>query len=889
MRVTSWMHRLRLGLRSLFRRDHAEQELDAELRDHIEQMTEHFRAQGMLPAEARRRALLELDGLEQTKERCRELRQGNWIHDVAQDLRYGARMLRRSPGFTVVALVTFALGIGANAAIFSIVNAVLFRAFSYPDADRLVVVFRVPVKRPDALSSISYRDFQQFREHNTVFTEMAGNAFHDLTVTGAGDPFIVNTGAVTPEIFSLLGAKPLAGRTLLTEDGKQGAAPVAIISENLWRGHFGSNPALVGQAITLDMRPFTVVGILPASFRYPDGAPPQDVWIPVAQDPLFGPLMSEARRGLLGGVARLKPGISIAQANAELSTMAARLATQYPAEDSGFTIRIQPYRQSVVGDVKTGLLILLGAVGLVLLISCANMANLLLLRATSRSREMAVRIALGARRGRIVRQVMTESVLLGVLGGLAGVLLAVVSVRLLGPFLPAEVTSIHPIDVDGTVLAFSLVLSFSAALAFGVAPALFASDAKLPINIQEGGERTGQRGGQRAQSVLVIAEVSLAMVLLIGSGLLLRSLARVLSVDPGFDPKQVIEAEVSLPRFLYSTPLQWTAFSNELLANLHAQPGFGDSALAGPLPMDRQGAAALPFSIVGAPAQLPGQVSSADYATVSPEYFRTMRIPLLRGRFFSEQDSPSNPNVAIISAVLARRYFPNQDPIGRQMRFGFPPDINVSREIVGVVGDVRDVRLGTEPGPMMYVPFSQAPLWGGEVVVRSSLGESSVAEGVRHAVHSIDKNLPVTDIEPLASAVDRSIAQERFRTILLGSFGAIALLLAGAGIFGVIAYFVSRRTREIGIRMALGAQRPAILRLVLGRGLKLALAGVGIGLGAALLLTRVIAGLLYGVKATDPLTFGAVAIVLLGVAAAACYVPICRAIRVDPMVALRYE
>jgi putative ABC transport system permease protein len=439
------------------------------------------------------------------------------------------------------------------------------------------------------------------------------------------------------------------------------------------------------------------------------------------------------------------------------------------------------------------------------------------------------------------------------------------------------------------VLAFALLLSVAAALAFGLAPALLATASKLPTNIHEGGERTGQRRGQRLRGALVIAEVSLATVLLIAGGLLIRSLAIVLSVDPGFDPARVIEAEVSLPRFLYSTPQQWTAFSNELLARLHAQPGLRDSALAAPLPMDRQGEASFRFSIVGEAPLPPAQSPTADYATVSPEYFRVMRIPLLRGRFFSEQDSPSRPTVAIISETLARRYFPNQDPIGRQMKFGFPPDGNVSRVIVGVVGDVRDVALGRDPGPLMYVPFAQAPLWGGEVVVRSSLSPASVSGGIRQAVASIDRNLPVTDIQSLSDVVDQSTAQERFRTFLLGSFSALALLLAGAGIFGVISCFVSQRTREIGVRMALGAQPRDIVRLVLGQGIRLSLFGLGLGLAGAFLLTRLLAGLLYGVSTRDPLTFAAVAIALLAVAAMASYIPVVRAIRVDPVVALRYE
>jgi predicted permease len=880
---------IRTFLAFVFQRPRVEREMEEELRSHLQSRADDLERQGLSRTEAARQARLEFGGYQRYKEECREAFEIRMLAELVADVRYGLRQLRRNPGFITVAVITLALGIGANTAIFSIVNAVLFRSFPYPNSNQLVLVFGVPLNRPDALGSISYRDFEVYREHNRVFSEMAGNTFHDLTVTGLGEPFIVNTAAVTPEIFPLLGANPLAGRILQPEDGNKGAAPVAILSEALWRSRFGSNPAVIGQAITLDMRSFTVIGILPASFRYPDGAPHQDVWIPVAQDPLFGPLMSDPGTGLLGGIARLKPGVSLAQAEAELSTMAARLAAEFPREDSGLTIRIQPYRQAVVGNVKSALLILLGAVGLVLLITCANVANLLLSRATSRGRELAVRIALGASRGRIVRQLLTESALLGLLGGIAGVLLAVCGVGVLRPFVPPEVTRINSIHVGGAVLAFALLLSFAAALAFGLAPALFATRSNLQTNIAEGGERTGQRGGQRVRSVLVIAEVSLAMVLLIPSGLLIRSLAIVVSVNPGFDANRVIEAEVSLPRFLYSTPQQWTSFSNELLARLRAQPGFRDSALAAPLPMDRQGAANFRFAIVGAPPLPPGKSPTADYATVSPEYFRVMRIPLRRGRFFSEQDSPSNPKVAIISETLARRYFPSQDPLGRQMKFGFPPNSDVSREIVGIVGDVRDVALGRQPGPMMYVPFAQEPLWGGEVVVRSSLSASSVAEGIRQAVNSIDKNLPVTDVQPLAGAVNQSISQERFRTFLLGAFSAIALLLAAAGIFGVISYFVSQRTREIGVRMALGAEKTDVLRLVVGCGMTLAVIGLGLGIMGAFGTTRLLSSLLYGVKPTDPLTFVVVSVALGGVALLASYVPARRAAKIDPMVALRYE
>ncbi len=885
----NWLRELGRRLRTLMDRRQFDADLEEEMRLHLELRQQEQLQRGMSADDARAAAGRRFGNPTALRENSRMEWGWEWFEHLAQDLHYGLRMLRKSPGFTAVAVLTLALGIGANTAIFSIVDAVLLRSLPYPDPDQLVLMFATPLQRPDALLSISYRDFTDCREQNRVFSEMAGNAFHDLTLTGAGEPSIVNTAAVTPEIFPLLNAKPLAGRTLLPEDGKQGAAPMAVLSENLWRSRFGSNPALIGQSITLDMRSFTVVGILPASFRYPDGAAHQDVWIPVAQDPLFGPLMSQPGSRLLVGIGRLKPGVSLTHAQAEMNTLGARLAKEFPAEDSGLTIRIQPYRQAVVGNVKSALLILLGAVGLVLLIACANIANLLLSRATSRGREIAVRIAIGAGRARIVRQLLTESALIGLLGGVAGVLLAVVGVWSFRPFLPSQVIQISSIQVGGSVLAFALLLSLAAALAFGLAPTLLATPSNLQTNIKEGGERTGQRGGQHVRSVLAIAEISLAMVLLVAGGLLMRSFALVTAVNPGFDPKNVIEAEVSLPQFQYSTPQQWTVFSNELLERLHAQPGLRDSAVAAPLPMDRQGEAAFEFSIVGNPPLPPGKSTTADYATVSPDYFRVMRIPLLRGRLFSEQDSPSNAHVAIISETLARRYFPNQDPIGRRMRFGFPPNSNVSREIVGVVGDVRDVALSKKPGPMMYVPFAQAPLYGGEVVVRSSLSASSVAAAIRQAVHSIDKALPVTDVESLRDALGESISQERFRTLLLSSFSGIALLLAAVGIFGVISYSVSQRTREIGIRMAVGAQRRDVLWMILGQGAKLALLGLSAGAVMALLLTRLMASLLYGVSATDPLTFGAVALVLLGVAVVACYIPARRAMRVDPMVALRYQ
>jgi predicted permease len=873
----------------LFHRGQFDAGLEEEMRLHQELRQQEQVERGVSPEEARYLAERRFGNKLVLREESRDMWGWNWLETFLQDVRYGLRQLRRSPGFTVVAVLTLALGIGANAAIFSIVNAVLLRSLPYPHPNQLVLMFHVPLKQPNALSALSYRDFTEIRDENRVFSEVAGNSFHDLTLTGVGEPTIVNTADVTPRIFRLLRVMPLVGRTLAPEDGRRGAAPVAVLSENLWRSRFGSSPALIGQSITLDMRSFTVVGVLPAGFRYPDRAAHEDVWIPIRQDPVFGPLTSKLGAPVMAGVGRLKPGVTIAQAQADVKTLSARLAKEFPAQDSGLTIRIVPFRHFVVGKVKPALLILLCAVGAVLLIACANIANMLLARTTTRGREIAMRIALGAERSRVARQLMTESALLGLLGGVAGLLFAACCVRASFPLLPVDVTRINPIHFGGPVFGFALLLSLLATLAFGLAPALLAGPSNLQKSLREGGARTGQHGGQGVRSFLASAEISLAMVLLVAGGLLIRSFARVTSASPGFDPKNVIEAEVSLPQFEYSTPKQWTAFSNELLPRLHAQPGLRDSALAAPLPMDRQGEARLEFTILGNPPLPPGKSNAADFATVSPGYFHVMRIPLMRGRFFSKQDSPSNPAVAIISETLAQRYFPNENPIGRQMRFGLLPNTDVPREIVGIVGDLRDVALNRKPGPMMYVPFAQAPLWGGEVVVRSSLSASSVADGIRDAVHSIDKSLPVTDVESFPDVLGASVAQERFRTLLMTAFSAVALLLAAVGIFGVLSYSTSQRTREIGIRMALGAQRGEVLRMVVRQGLRLTLIGVAAGIAAALGLTPYLRSLLYGVKPADPLTFVAVSLILIAVALLACYLPARRAAKVDPIVALRYE
>jgi predicted permease len=804
-----------------------------------------------------------------------------------QDLKYGLRVLAKAPGFAAIAIATLALGIGANTAIFSVVDAVLLRPLPYSHPVQLVGLFEARPAKGIASAGVPYLDLEDWSGQNQVFSEMAGITAHDLTLTGRGEPTVVRTVSSTSQLFSLLGAKPLLGRAFHPGDDKRGAAPVAILSENLWRTRLGADPKIIGGSVTLDHRPFTVIGVMPASFRSPYFSESREVWIPVIQDPLFGPWTAQRKLRFLRVLGRLKPGVSIEQARAEMNAISARLGQEFPV-DAGWTARVVPLDSMIVGKARAALLVLLGAVGLVLLIACANIANLLLARATTRAKEMGIRIALGAGRARIVRQLLTESAVLGLLGGVAGILLAYLGVQGLLSFVPAGLPDLRAIQVDGRVLAFALLLSILASFAFGLAPALFAADADLRTSLKEGGGRSGDGGGRRrARSLLAAAEIAIAMVLLVGAGLLLHSFIALTSVRPGFDTRNVLKADVSLPRYEYSTPQQWTAFSNQLMTRLHAQPGLQNSSLAVPLPLAQQ-QIGFAFKIEGAPPPS-GTPDTAYYVSVSPDYFHVMEIPLLSGRVFSPEDSFTAPRVAIISQAMARRYFPHQNPVGRHLVFGFPPDTNVSREIVGVVGDIRNVALNEQPQPMMYVPFAQAPFWGGSVVVKSALSPASVLAAIREQVRRIDPDLPVTDFESLSYAVETSVAQPRFRTLLLGLFGLMALVLAAAGIFGVISYSVSRRTHEIGIRLALGASPRSIRRMVLGEGVKLAATGLGIGIVAAFALARLLRGELYGIGAMDPLTFTGAAVLLAGVALAACYLPARRAMRVEPVVALRQE
>jgi len=867
------------------------EEFDSELSTHLEMLTSENLARGMSQEEAGRAARIRLGAFSQLREINHDLRGLPMLETFLQDIRFAFRGLRRNPGFSAIAILTLALGIGANAAIFSVVYAVLLKPLPYANASELFTIFQSRPQDGIPVNGWSYLNYEDLREHNDVFVDVAGTQQHQLTLTGHGEPTVAKTSIITPNLFSVCGIPPLAGRAFTEDDGKKGAPPVVILSEGLWRSQFGADPNILGTQIDLDKKPFTVVGIMPGYFRYPVLSETDQLWIPVVDDPLFSAFMPFRSGHWLTLVGRLKAGVSIAQAKTELAAISARQAQQFPDVNAGWTSNMSPLQQMFTRNVKSALLVLLGAVGLVLLIACVNIANLLLTRATSRSRELAVRAALGAGKWRIARQLLNETAVLGLAGGILGIVLAYWGVHALAVLLPpSALPHVNAIRVDKVVLGFALLLSLLASIAFGIAPALFAASANVAGSLREGGARSGEgAGSRRARKVLATLEIAIAMVLLVSAGLLIRSFGRLLSVDPGFTSEHVLKMQVSFPRFEYPKPIQWANFSADLLRRVQAQPGLENTAIGLPMPIV-DGNVNLGFDIVGRPSLSKAATQTADYMSVSPEFFHVLGIPLLAGRVFTNDDVMSAPRVMIISKALAQTYFPNENPIGQQMTgFGIPPDPGTPRVIVGIVGDIRDISLGQPPTPMMYAPYAQSPLWGAQIVTKSALTPAAIVAAVQQQAAEIDKDLPVSNVGAMDVGLEDSVAQPRFRTFLLGLFAALALVLAATGIFGVISYSVSCRTNEIGIRVALGASRGTILRMILRETFTLAFFGLLIGLPCALAIAHLLGSLLFGISANDPLTLLIVAVVLAAVAVFAGLTPARRAMRVDPLVALRHE
>ena len=795
-----------------------------------------------------------------------------------QDVRYGARVLLKSRGFTAASVLCLALGVGANTAIFSVVNAVLLRSLPVAEPDRLVALRQThPSKQPDA--QVAPGNFVEWRRQNTVFSDVAAYRTVSYNLTGDGNPERLLAGRASSGMFTMLGVEPVVGRDFLMEEDEPGREKVVLISHGLWQRRFGGDPSIVGRELKLSGENFEVVGVLPAGFRLPDRE--RELWTPLA--------LSKTERELrhsqyLEAIARLRPDVTQAQAQEEMSLIAGRLAGQYPEANAGWGVRLTPLPDFFVRDVKTALWVLVGAAGFVLLIACANVANLLLARAADRRREIAIRAALGAGRLRVVRQLLTESLLLAGAGGGVGVLLAAWGLDALLALAPRDLPRVGAVALDRGTLLFALAATLLTGLLFGLTPALQLSNADLNEALKASG---GQRGAyrQRAGKLLIVSEVALAVVLLVGGALLLLTLWQLRRVDPGFDRRDAVAVTIQLSEKKYAGEEQINLFSRQLLERVAGLPGVQSAGIARVLPV----VADFPvgFYVEGRQREADNQLPQANYSAVSPGYFDTMGIPVIRGRAFTDADRQDAPRVAVISETAARRFFPGEDPVGKRINLVTGPE--AFREIVGVVGDVKQHGLSRDTRPQAYEPFAQAPNQFMTVVVRVPGDPAALVPAIRAEVLALDAEQPLHSVRTLEEIVSYSIRQERFTALLLSAFAATALALAAAGLYGVVSYSVAQRTRELGIRIALGARPADVLRLVVGQGMLLVGLGIGLGLLASLALTRTLAGLLYGVSTTDPLTYAVIVLLLVAVALAACYVPARRATKVNPVVALRYE
>jgi putative ABC transport system permease protein len=801
-----------------------------------------------------------------------------------QDLRYGARMLLKKPGFTLIAVLTLALGIGANTAIFSVVNAVLLRPLPYSESERLMQIFLNNPETASARGGYGNADFQALRERNQSFEKIAaispGNSF---SLTGGGSPEQVVGAVVTAEFFDMLGARPRRGRTFLAGEDKPGSPRAVVVSHGFWKKHLSSNPDAVGQTVTLNNESYTVIGVMAPDFRF-TAFGPAELWTALQlPPPRVRPPYS------LRVIGRLKPGVSAEQAQAEVNAIANQIQQQYP-RSTPKVARAEPFKHAIVGDAQLSLSLLLGAVFFVLLIASVNVANLLLARATEREREIAVRSALGASRLRLIRQALTECALLALLGAMLGWLLAQWGVDLIVSLSPENLPRFDEISVDMRVLGFTLLMACFSGLVFGLAPALQSSQVDLNTTLKEGG-RSGAEGSRRnrLRSLFIVSEFALALLLLVGAGLMIRSFLRLQRVNPGFAPDRVLTAEIVLPQSSYREAARVGAFQRQLLQRVQALPGVESASVSMALPPNLL-IMRNPFALEG-PAPPPGQsLPLAEQVLVSPDYFRTLGIQQLAGRAFTDADDANAPQVVIINETLARQYFPQQDPVGKRLQTGDYSPRGPWLTIVGVVADVKYSGLNEPPQPALYTSFQQNLWWRSMFLAVKADGDPlGLVNAVRNEVWAVDRDLPVSQIKTMDQLMSDAVAEPRAYTLLLGALGAVALLLAAVGIYGVMSYAVTQRTHEIGVRMALGAQSGAVLRLVVGAGMKLALLGMAIGLLAAFALTRLMSKLLFDVSATDPVTFALIALLLMGVAFLSCYLPARRATKVDPMTALRWE
>ncbi len=880
----SWMSSAAARVRAIFGKRRLETELRDELDGHLEMAVETNLKLGMTPEQARRQALLRLGNAAEIQERYREQAGVPAVEHFLQDIRYGLRWLWRSPGFTAVALLTLALGIGANTAIFSVINAVLLRPLPWEDPDRLVVIFEGNPGKGFPRFAASPPNYFDYRDQAHSFHGMAAYYRGWLSLTGRGDAQKLRAVSVTPNLFSVLGEKPFLGRGFLPEEGVRGRDHVAVLSYALWQQQFGGAASAIGQTIKLDGEDYTVVGVAAPGFSFPlRGA---ELWVPLT----FGPNVATQRGAhYLSVVGRVKPGATLEQANRELKTIGGRLEAAYPDKNKGWSAFAEPMNDTVMGPTRRPLEVLFGAVGLLVLIACANVANLLLARASGRQRELAVRAALGASAGRIVRQLLTESLVLAALGGVAGVLLAKLALATLLKLGPADIPRLGQARIDGSVLAFTAALTVLTALLFGVIPALRIARPDTGGVLKTSGRSSGGRESSRFRDALVVGELALSLMLLAGAGLLIRSFMQLRAVDPGFSPASVLTFNVTLPEKPYPDTTYVTQFFTSALERLRAIPGVQSAGAVWPRPLSGNDFSSS-FSVKGAPPPAPGNEPSAELRVASRDYFRTVQIPLLRGRLFNEADTQASARVLLASESAARRLFPHDDVVGKELTFGASAGYEKIRgTVVGVVGDVHDFGLDEAPPPAFYSLLDQSGVGDAGFVLRTQEPPQNFATAARAALRAVDRDLPLSDLGSMEEFLGQTLARRRFYMLLLTVFAGVAFALAIVGMYGVIAYSTSQRTHELGIRMALGAERAQVLRLVLSGGLTLTLAGVVAGVVGAALLTRVLKSLLVGISATDARTFLVVSLALAAGSLVATYIPARRATRVEPVSALRYE
>src|SRR5215813_9358446 len=870
-------------MRKLNRR-RADRELEEEIRTHLELETQEKIEEGLSPEEARAAARRRFGNQTLLSEVSREVWGFRSIERLIQDLRFGIRMFLKSPGLTAVLILTIALGIGFNSALFSVVNTLLLNPLPFPDADRLVIAWTRAAKISSDRLGVTPEGFAEWRKQIQSFSGITASAIMLYNLSGTDEPERIQARRVSANFFSVLGIKPVLGRDFLPEDDELKSERVVILNQSVWQRRFNADPSLIGRTITLNDQPYTVIGILPREFRFPqiyEGYSSPEIWTPLQLESL-----PERGAPFLNVFARLKPGLASETAQAELNAIERGLETVYPQTHSGISVQLVRLQDQVVGKVRLSLLILFGAVGIVLLIACANVSNLLMARATARRSEMALRLAIGASRRRLIRQLLTEGVLLAVVGGALGLLIASLARPLLLSFGGQSIPRADEVVIDTRVLLFTLSLSLIIGLVFSVLPAIQTSGLNPNRFLKEGAKSgTSGKSGNRLRGLLIVIQVALALALTIGAGLLMRSFLTLLRVNPGFEPKKVLTFDLFLPPEKFGT--QAAEFYRGLTEKLDALPG-----------VDAAGAInALPLSGVDFTWSffIEGQQTSdrplgrVDYRVVTPDLFQAIGIPLKRGRIFTKQDSREATPVGVINEAMARRYWPDEDPIGKRFRVQGPINDNPWTTIIGVVGDVKHAGLDQDPAPTIYRPHQQNPRADMTVVMRTQSEPLTLANSARNQAHEMDKDLPISNLREYTYFVSKSVAQRRFAMLLLTGFAALALLLALFGIYGVLSYSVNLRTRELAIRQALGAQACDLTALVVRQGMSLVLLGIGIGLGVALALTRLMKTLLFGVSATDPLTFTTIALLLTFVALLACWIPARRATKADPITALRSE